>query len=790
MKKKLLIALACLSMLQSNQTMPMWASLGDRLSSGISRMADRLSNTTFNERAGIAGVVAATAAIGIAYLLRSNSQKTATIEQHEVELQRRQTNIEQLQSAIRTIMQQVRNLKGEFATLRDGTAACLEKHEKEVVDRAREQLGALKDRLDATQAALQEMETKHPGEVASLKAAYTSQLDEAQDMLARLKEQVEAQEATIHEKNEEHATLREQHEARLADLQRQFEKERTDLEAQKTTKIAQCKADATEEIAGVQKHYEEQIAELNARFTAEREALIKRFQKMIMACRTEAQSIRETLGALRAEVSEGFTNLAAYAQEKFGYVSEQIAERFGHIRQALLQFSNPRFNPFTRHVMNPNFMKLTSYHEALQTSGATCLKNSRNRKSLNDAQLAKLAAEGEAAEKDPTEAGAAATGSKKPTGITPSMISKFTITNRTEAETKAEEGTRPQKILLISVHGTWAANSGEFGSGDNRLSTAFKTFAQELSLATGADVDFFVYQWKGWNTLFARQEGGEHLAKFIKDYYADNRSHDIVSWLVGHSHGGNVINYAAQGLKDSGIKIDNAVMIATPVLEDNPHAEGRDGTYNISSITNIWGDTDMTGTAGSILTSASTWFGGSRAETSTTTTLRHRHSHDPTEIMRNIRLKFDSQYLNHITIKHVAVRFLPFILKEISDNYATFYDFVFNIAPVTRVTGGDGSGRSIQSVTGWTIHSSIEKDVDVAWKLINEAPQYTHFVPRAVQAAYLHSRDYAETQEAAFTEQYRGYKLHGKPWKGHNILQEVGSAVSGNAKLYAAIYGE
>lgn len=92
--------------------------------------------------------------------------------------------------------------------------------------------------------------------------------------------------------------------------------------------------------------------------------------------------------------------------------------------------------------------------------------------------------------------------------------------------------------VVILVHGSlaideeWCRPGGEF----------YETLEKE---ATTLGHKLVPFAWSGKLNLKARRQGAEALAKIILSY---PQSETII--LIGHSHGGNVINLASQLLND------------------------------------------------------------------------------------------------------------------------------------------------------------------------------------------------------------------------------------------------
>lgn len=769
MKKHILLALTTATMLASVQdTMPMWATLTHSFTSILDQASSRLTTLSTGEKTGAAVVILGSIA-GVTYAI----SKIRRYRKQLHEAQQRQTNLA-LQNA--KLQQQIKQSDKAQEDELDARTK-IEKH----VEEQRRQFATIQHQLqdDRAHAALAERELHQQISVltsqlaehqSAFKHAGQGHSSSMQELQGQHHAAISALETKIAQLQESIGQLHQHHQEELARIQEACKQAKEDeiatVAAQAKTQLAALKAEHAQQVQNL----EQTIANMHERMQQDRQE----FEQAITQLQAEHKSYIRTQGtalqaratdlktqcqSLKNSVTSAFKDLFEFATTKLTDLTGHINLAIGSASSALKHFTNPRYNPFIKY--DPTLCKQSLHDHANHLS--THVRCLQARDSIDTAQ-------------------AAAASEEKATDLQPGMAVHYRITPPAQdcaADTKDDE---PEKrILLISVHGTWAAQSGEFGSNPkSELSRAFKVFAQELAMANKQPVDFFVYQWKGHNTTQARTEGGECLAKFIEQYKTNHTDKDVTIWLIGHSHGGNVINYCAQQLKGK-VKIDNAIFIATPVLEDNPHKDGGDGTYNISSLINIWGDADLTGSTGS-------WFVSGRQ----TTTLRHEHSYNPQkETVRNIRLKYKSSYLNHINVKHVAVRFLPLILNCISENFKIFYELVFNIYPVQKTcASGNGSGEQVatKTISHWDIHGAIS-DADRAYKLIQEAPQYAMLTTHDVQVEYMASKQFSESSKDNFKTIYGGYEILQKALSGYNIIDEIGSVFVGDKKLLGEIYG-
>jgi len=224
-------------------------------------------------------------------------------------------------------------------------------------------------------------------------------------------------------------------------------------------------------------------------------------------------------------------------------------------------------------------------------------------------------------------------------------------------------------IILKVVHGTWSKTDSFGGDEEKPLTKELIIFAKQLALASNAMVIFDAFQWDGKLSELSRKNAGDILAKEIAQ--EKTRYSNATIWTIGHSHGCNVINNAAQTLKKSSIGIDNAIFLASPKLDIDP-LENYDQRYNIKYLLNIWGLYDCVGTAGSVFSDISLY-------ASATSALRKEHSLHQNELVRNIILKRGGQNLNHVSIQLSAIQNLAGIIEYIGNNFSLFTNLIMNI---------------------------------------------------------------------------------------------------------------
>ena len=260
------------------------------------------------------------------------------------------------------------------------------------------------------------------------------------------------------------------------------------------------------------------------------------------------------------------------------------------------------------------------------------------------------------------------------------------------------------KIIIKLVHGTFSNKDSLGGGNEERIPTkSFMIFAEQLKVACNATVQLDSFSWSGGASLKKRKTAGIDLARSIAE---DKAKHEeAVVWCIGHSHGCNVINFAAQKLKDldvigdesiptvindnNHITIDNAVFIASPTLDINPmQVTGGDHRYNITHLMNIYGLSDVIAPIGSVINrpiTALKLFAKSvtscfrkEPEAEEITILDKDASRHESETVKNIVIKYRGTDLDHTTIKHITSRFMAgiieYINKKFPKNFKLFLD--------------------------------------------------------------------------------------------------------------------
>ncbi|MEK7466629.1 MAG: alpha/beta hydrolase [Planctomycetota bacterium] len=111
-----------------------------------------------------------------------------------------------------------------------------------------------------------------------------------------------------------------------------------------------------------------------------------------------------------------------------------------------------------------------------------------------------------------------------------------------------------KRSLLVLVHGTFAGRRSQLGN-------AQSAFAQRLRRHLGQQVRIVAFPWSGCNSHLARRNAGDRLKQFL--YRVGSRYEHV--YLIGHSHGGNIIRYAASLSCVTGI-----ACLSTPLIDIRP----------------------------------------------------------------------------------------------------------------------------------------------------------------------------------------------------------------------------
>lgn len=103
----------------------------------------------------------------------------------------------------------------------------------------------------------------------------------------------------------------------------------------------------------------------------------------------------------------------------------------------------------------------------------------------------------------------------------------------------AEKAKIKSDDLVILVHGTYASTEKGWASRQSEFTLKLLQF---YNMQTERNLNFTTFSWSGENSLYERQSAAINLAVFLN---LNTINHKRIH-LIGHSHGGNVIQYALQ----------------------------------------------------------------------------------------------------------------------------------------------------------------------------------------------------------------------------------------------------
>lgn len=131
--------------------------------------------------------------------------------------------------------------------------------------------------------------------------------------------------------------------------------------------------------------------------------------------------------------------------------------------------------------------------------------------------------------------------------------------------------TEKPDIIFVLIHGTFAQEA-KWPIDDNE--PLRKVLLKELS---DFKVQFDQKCWSGENSHRERVTAGNELAKYLIEKYKENKA---PLYLVGHSHGGNVISYALQEIIGKIKSLSGVIYLATPHI----HVELKDVETNFQNL--------------------------------------------------------------------------------------------------------------------------------------------------------------------------------------------------------------
>lgn len=123
-----------------------------------------------------------------------------------------------------------------------------------------------------------------------------------------------------------------------------------------------------------------------------------------------------------------------------------------------------------------------------------------------------------------------------------------------------------KRIAVVTVHGTGDTAVAPVGDKWFQSGSRFASALTERLRGAGIEAEITPFLWDGANSSRAREIAGEKLAKMLRRLA---KSYDALH-LIGHSHGGNVVNEALIGLRwglRRRLGIGSVVAVGTPFLE-------------------------------------------------------------------------------------------------------------------------------------------------------------------------------------------------------------------------------
>ena len=146
---------------------------------------------------------------------------------------------------------------------------------------------------------------------------------------------------------------------------------------------------------------------------------------------------------------------------------------------------------------------------------------------------------------------------------------------------KQEEKIQTEDMVIL-VHGTFSSTGKGWASMYSDFIIKLLKFHLQIS---GHDINYTTFKWSGQNSLYERQMAAINLAETIN---INTKNHKRIH-LIGHSHGGNVIQYALQSYPSmvSGLwklKVASWTTIGTPFYRFKGNLRMRDHQIHIWSV--------------------------------------------------------------------------------------------------------------------------------------------------------------------------------------------------------------
>ena len=219
-------------------------------------------------------------------------------------------------------------------------------------------------------------------------------------------------------------------------------------------------------------------------------------------------------------------------------------------------------------------------------------------------------------------------------------------------------------MVLMCVHGTWSNNESFGGDLDKKATINIMNFAAMLAKSYDCAVKVVSFTWSGKLSLNQRKEAGEVLAEYFTNKNKSKFKNNV--WVLTHSHGCNVVNWAAQFMKEKNCSyfFDKAIYMASPD-SDKTDSDSKDKLrFYINTIYNFYG----TGDCSQVL-----------ASFESKGTLKRKLQEEVTgqSVVYNIRVQENGKALNHVNIKTV-IEYLPWLLHAIDTYYTCLFDLDAN----------------------------------------------------------------------------------------------------------------
>ncbi len=231
--------------------------------------------------------------------------------------------------------------------------------------------------------------------------------------------------------------------------------------------------------------------------------------------------------------------------------------------------------------------------------------------------------------------------------------------------THVPEGTEhKQPLLFIVVHGTYASANPDYYA---NYYTRVQVCAQQLACERKTPVKIIFYRWSGFNTPLARKEAGDILAKIINEH----EGLEIIT--IAHSHGGTVVNYASNIIKN---QIELMVHYAVPVIVENEIFR----PSNFRLLCNFYSLTDIIQLIGahSVTTALKESIKYSIASLAAQREYSAQTVGNNAGRVVNIRTRFHGYETDHSAIKN-AIVVLPHVLDNLTSKYRLHDQLELNV---------------------------------------------------------------------------------------------------------------